>query len=159
MKYNQTEAENEAKIMSYEQKQEAAERGAEWGRQEAELQLEAVANGHRRKAATWATGHWSGDNPFPTDDDRCWEYDSAIDRAAQAAYEAAVEAAQPSAAPMIAAIKAGIAAGGDEQGWDAPEFAEARRLTDIGMQWDFDGWGYALTCLEAGKLGGVEVRA
>lgn len=77
-------------MLTNEQKQEAAERGAEWGKQEAGHQLEAVENGHRREPATWTTGQWCGSNPFATDDDRCWEYDSAIDRAAQAAYEAAV---------------------------------------------------------------------
>ena len=71
-----------------------AQRGAAWGQLEAELMLEAVKNGHRREPATWTTGQWCGDNPFPTDDDRCWEYDSAIDRAAQTAYEAAIQAAQ-----------------------------------------------------------------
>jgi hypothetical protein len=81
-------------MLTNDQIAEAAERGAEWGRQEAGHQVEAVENSHREEPATWATGQWCGDNPFPTDDDRCWEYDSALDRAAQAAYEAAIDAAQ-----------------------------------------------------------------
>ena len=77
-------------MLTNEQQIEAAQRGAEWGRQEASLQVEAVENGHQSEAAQWTTGQWCGSNPFATDDDRCWEYDSAIDRAAQAAYKAAV---------------------------------------------------------------------
>jgi poly-gamma-glutamate capsule biosynthesis protein CapA/YwtB (metallophosphatase superfamily) len=76
---------------------EAAERGAAWGQQEADLMLEAVENGHLREPAAWTTGQWSGSNPYSrTEDataDLANEYEAIIDRAAKAAYNAAIEAA------------------------------------------------------------------
>ena len=141
--------------LTAEQIEEAKEVGASWGKQEAELQIEAVGNGHKSNVAEWTSGEWCG--AFPTGVDRD-EYETVLDRAAQAAYEAAAEAAKPKAAPMIAAIEAGIAAGGDPSYWEGPEFQMARNLTrDAGMQWDFDGWKHAMRSLEGGKLGGVAV--
>ncbi len=83
-------------MLTEQQKIEAAERGAEWGRQEAESQLEAVANGHQRTTARWTANTWCGSNPFSRTDDTTADlankYEAALDRAAQAAYEAAVKA-------------------------------------------------------------------
>jgi hypothetical protein len=75
-------------------KQEAAERGAEWGRQEAGQQLESVDNGHQRKAAEWTTGTWSGSIPFDPHDDATAElaneYEAILDAAAKFAYDAVI---------------------------------------------------------------------
>jgi len=74
---------------------EAAERGAEWGQQEALHQLESVENGHQRTTSRWTTGMWCGSNPFSRADDANADmanaYETTLDRAAQAAYEAAIE--------------------------------------------------------------------
>lgn len=83
------------KLMLSEQiKKEAAKRGAEWGRQEASYQLEAVDNGHQRKAADWTTGTWCGSIPFDRRDDATAdladEYEAILDAAAKAAYDAAI---------------------------------------------------------------------
>ena len=67
-----------------------AQRGAAWGRLEAELMLEAVKSGYRSKPAEWARGQWSGYVP-PGAGRYRWE--AALDRAAQVAYEAAIDAA------------------------------------------------------------------
>ncbi|MFN9971947.1 MAG: hypothetical protein ACK58T_18870 [Phycisphaerae bacterium] len=81
-------------MLSEEMKKEAAERGAEWGRQEAGHQLEAVENGHQRKAAEWTMGTWCGPIPFDRHDDAtadlASEYEYILDRAAKAAYDAAI---------------------------------------------------------------------
>ena len=81
-------------LMTQEIKQEAAERGAEWGRQEASLQLDAIHNGHKRKAAEWTPGTWCGSIPFDPHDDATAEladeYEVILDAAAKAAYEAAL---------------------------------------------------------------------
>ena len=69
----------------------AAQRGAAWGRQEAELMLEAVQNGHRLQSAEWTKGQWSG--YVPPGPGR-YRYEADLDRSAQAAYEAAIEADQ-----------------------------------------------------------------
>ena len=46
------------------------------------------------------------------------------------------------------------------EAWDLSEAADARSLTEAaGMRWDFTTWADALSCAEAGRLGGVEVRA
>ena len=75
-------------------KKEAAERGAEWGRQEASLQLDAIHNGDRRKAAEWTPGTWCGSIPFDPHDDATADeaelYEVILDAAAKAAYEAAL---------------------------------------------------------------------
>lgn len=70
-----------------------AERGAAWGRLEAELMLEAVDNGHRPRPAEWTRGQWSGYVP-PGAGRYRWE--ATLDRAAEAAYNAAIEAAERS---------------------------------------------------------------
>jgi hypothetical protein len=90
-------------MLTEQQKIQAAERGAEWGRQEAKLQVEAVENGHQRTTADWTTGTWCGSLPHDSTDiyertdaqttDRD-EYEAILDRAAQVAYEAAIQAAQ-----------------------------------------------------------------
>ncbi len=43
--------------------------------------------------------------------------------------------------------------------WDAPEFQDARELTELaGCQWDFEGWRAAANCIRAhGMLGGVRL--
>lgn len=63
------------------------------------------------------------------------------------------------AAEILAAINAGLAAKGDDTDWDAPEFAEAVRLTgEAGCVWDFDGWRQTRTTIEShGRLGGVRL--
>ena len=85
-------------MLTEQQKIEAAERGAHWGQQEADLQLEAVASGHQRTTANWTANTWCGPIPFDRRDDATAdlanEYENILDRAAQAAYEAAIEAAQ-----------------------------------------------------------------
>jgi hypothetical protein len=82
-------------MLSEEMKKEAAERGAEWGRQEAGHQLEAVHNDHQRKAAEWTTGTWCGSIPFDRRDDATAdlanEYEAILDAAAKAAYDAAMK--------------------------------------------------------------------
>lgn len=56
---------------------------------------------------------------------------------------------------VIEAIEAGFAAGGKDE-WDAPEFSEARELTEaIGCSWDFSGWHDTAACIRAGSLGGT----
>jgi len=81
-------------MLTEQQQIEATERGATWGQQEAELQLEAVENGHQRTTAKWTTGTWCGSNPFSRTDDETAdlanEYEDILDRAAQDAYESAV---------------------------------------------------------------------
>jgi hypothetical protein len=81
-------------MLSEKMRKEAAERGAEWGRQEAGHQLEAVENGHRRNAAKWTTGTWCGSIPFDRRDDATAdlanEYEAILDAAAKAAYDAAI---------------------------------------------------------------------
>jgi hypothetical protein len=81
-------------MLSEEIKRDAAERGAEWGRQEAGHQLEAVHDGHQRKAAEWTTGTWCGSIPFDRRDDATAdlanEYEAILDAAAKAAYDAAM---------------------------------------------------------------------
>jgi len=69
------------------QKQEAAERGAEWGKQEAELTREAIENGHRKTWPEWTMGTYCGKMP---DGEEREEYKTILDRAAKAVYEAAV---------------------------------------------------------------------
>ena len=64
-----------------------AQRGAAWGRLEAALQLEAVADGYRLRVAEWANGQWSG--YLPPGVGR-YKYESTLDRAAEAAYNAAI---------------------------------------------------------------------
>ena len=61
-------------------KQEAAERGAEWGRQEAQL----VAD--QGIAPAWTNGLYCGEFPAGHRE----EYESILDAAAKAAYEAAL---------------------------------------------------------------------
>jgi hypothetical protein len=81
-------------MLSEEIKKDAAKLGAEWGREEAGLQLEAVHDGHKRKAAEWTMGTWCGPIPFDRRDDATAdladEYESILDRAAKAAYDAAI---------------------------------------------------------------------
>jgi hypothetical protein len=81
-------------MLSEEIKRDAAERGAEWGRQEAGHQLDAVHDGHQRKAAEWAKGTWCGSIPFDRHDDATAdlanEYEAILDAAAKAAYDAAI---------------------------------------------------------------------
>lgn len=59
---------------------------------------------------------------------------------------------------IIAAIGSGLAAGADETNWEAPEFAEAVRLTgEAGCEWEFDGWKATRRALEGYRaLGGVQ---
>jgi len=92
-------------MLTTEQKKEAAERGEEWGRQEAEGMTEAIENGHRRDRPEWTGGQWCGelphDAPVGQADRAKWEgrteeqdadrdeYETILDRAAKAAYEAA----------------------------------------------------------------------
>jgi len=64
-----------------------AERGAAWGRLEAALQLEAVADGYRLRVAEWTTGQWSG---YVPPGEGAVEYEETLDRAAEAAYNAAI---------------------------------------------------------------------
>jgi len=77
-------------MLTEQQQIEAAQRGAQWGQQEAELMLEAVENGHRLRPAEWTKGQWSG--YVPTGAGR-YKYETTLDRAAQVAYEAAIDAA------------------------------------------------------------------
>jgi hypothetical protein len=53
----------------------------------------------------------------------------------------------------------GIKAGGDVTDWDAPEFAEAVRLTGTaGCVWDFTDWRSTRDTIEFhGRLGGVKL--
>ena len=67
-----------------------AQRGAAWGRLEAALQLEAVADGYRLRVAEWANGQWSGYIP---PGEGSVEHEAELDRAAEAAYNAVIEAA------------------------------------------------------------------
>jgi hypothetical protein len=56
---------------------------------------------------------------------------------------------------ILEAIEAGFAAGGKDE-WDAPEFANARELTEAaGCVWDFDGWRDTADCIRQGCLGGT----
>jgi hypothetical protein len=61
---------------------------------------------------------------------------------------------------IVDAINAGMRAGGDEDDWDASEYAEARRLMmDAGCVWDFAGWRHVRDMLDfTGRLGGVDLR-
>jgi len=68
-----------------------AQRGAAWGRLEAELQLESVADGYRSRVAEWTKGQWSG--YLPPGVGR-YKYESDLDRAAKAAYDKAIAEAQ-----------------------------------------------------------------
>jgi hypothetical protein len=81
-------------MLSEEMKKDAAKLGAEWGREEAGLQLEAVVHGHQRKAAEWTTGTWCGSIPFDRRDDATAdladEYEAILDASAMAAYDAAI---------------------------------------------------------------------
>jgi len=47
------------------------------------------------------------------------------------------------------AIHSAIRESGDSQNWNAPQFAQARNLTD-GLVWDFESWGDTLTALRNG---------
>jgi len=66
--------------MSEEMKKEAAERGAEWGRQEAQLASD------QGIAPAWTDGRYCGELPAGSRE----EYESILDAAAKAAYEAAL---------------------------------------------------------------------
>jgi hypothetical protein len=74
-------------MLSEELKREAAERGAEWGRQEAALMADAIENGHRKTWPEWTMGTYCG--ALPEGDDRD-QYELLLDRAAKAAYDAAI---------------------------------------------------------------------
>jgi hypothetical protein len=63
--------------MTEELRKEAAQRGAEWGRQEAQLASD------QGIAPAWSNGRYCGE--FPAGDDR-EEYEAILDAAAQAAY-------------------------------------------------------------------------
>jgi hypothetical protein len=102
-------------MLTNEQKQEAAERGAEWGRQEAALLIEDIENGHSKRWHDWAMGTWCGDLPHEAtpSEDRTEaqdaerdEYERILDKAARTAFVAAGEeweAAQESADEAIQA--------------------------------------------------------
>jgi hypothetical protein len=66
-------------MLTDELKQEAAERGAAWGKQEAELAAE------QGIAPAWQDGRYCG--WLPDGEDRV-EYETLVDHAAKAAYEA-----------------------------------------------------------------------
>jgi len=78
--------------MTEELRKEAAERGAEWGRQEAQLAYD------QGIAPAWENGRYCGE--FPTGSRE--EYESILEAAAKAAYEAA-EAAYEAAEEYEAA--------------------------------------------------------
>jgi len=67
--------------MTEELRKEAAERGAEWGRQEAQLAAD------QGIAPAWKFGRYCGE--FPAGDRE--EYEEIFDAAAKAAYDAAME--------------------------------------------------------------------
>ena len=79
-------------MLSHQMKTEAAERGAEWGKQEAELAAE------RGQWPEWRMGLWAGwlphdEVPYRERRDEQWsdrdEYEMTLESAAKAAYEAA----------------------------------------------------------------------
>ena len=54
-------------------------------------------------------------------------------------------------ANIMLAIRRGLDAGGDSEDWDAPEFADARKLTE-GYQWEFESWETSLRYMIDGAL-------
>ena len=67
-------------MLSEEMKKEAAERGAEWGRQEAQLAAD------QGIAPAWTNGLYCGEFPAGHRE----EYEAILDAAAKAAYDAAI---------------------------------------------------------------------
>jgi hypothetical protein len=63
---------------------ELARMGRAWGRQEAELQMESIENGHQRVAADWATGTYCGD--LAMYGECALEAEAIIDASARTAY-------------------------------------------------------------------------
>jgi hypothetical protein len=60
---------------------------------------------------------------------------------------------------LIHAIVDGIRSGGDTDNWNAPEFADAVKLTgEWGCQWDFEGWSKTLDIVHTyDMLGGADL--
>ena len=61
---------------------------------------------------------------------------------------------------LTQAIRSGQQAGGDDQDWNAPEFQQARDLTEqYGCTWDFSSWDDTLHTItrDNSTLGGIDL--